>query len=146
MFEGRLFSSGDDGLDPYVADLEARLVLHFPEFFNGVAASRLVTRADQLTGRGLELADGFVPLAGTPLAVYFGRVVLDWPDGDFVLALPHFRRGRRTWTPSVDAGPCCRALACAGQVGPARLAGAGQDQCAAVQGGRHAHQPGDPHQ
>ena len=108
MFEGRLFTSGDDGLDPYVADLEARLALHFPEFFNGVAASRLVSRADQLTGRGLELADGYVPPAGTPLAVYFGRVVLDWPDGDFVLALPHFRRGRRTWTPSVDAGPCCR--------------------------------------
>ena len=108
MFEGRLFTSGDDGLDPYVADLEARLALHFPEFFNGVAASRLVSRADQLTGRGLELADGYVPPAGTPLAVYFGRVVLDWPDGDIPilqlwcdLSLVEFsglqRRPQRGW-------------------------------------------------
>jgi hypothetical protein len=92
----------------YVEQLEERLSQVFPEFFNGSAAARLRLRPDELNRRGLSLADGYRPAKGTPLALYFGQVVLDSPGGDYVLALDSFQREGRVWCPSVDAGPACR--------------------------------------
>ena len=107
MFAGRHFSSGDASLDPYVQLLDARVAALFPEFSDGSAAARLRLRPEQASGRGLSLADGYLPPPGTPLALYFGEVVLDWEPGDYVLALPSFRRLGITLRPSVDAaGPC----------------------------------------
>ena len=108
MFQGRLFSSAVDGLEPFVAELDDYVSTHFPEFFDGTAARRLRLQPDELTGRGVALAPGYSPAKDTPLAIYFGDVVLDQPPGDFVLALPSFRRAHRYWSPSVDAAACCR--------------------------------------
>jgi hypothetical protein len=108
MFAGRQFSSGDAALDPYVQLLDARVSVLFPEFSDGSAGARLRLQKDQVSGRGLSLADGYLPPPGTPLALYFGEVVLDWEAGDYVLALPSYLRNSFTWHPSVDAaGPCC---------------------------------------
>jgi hypothetical protein len=109
MFAGRHFSSGDAALDPYVQLLDAWVSAQFPEFSDGSAEARLRLRPDQASCRCLSLADGYFPLSGTPLALYFGEVVLDWESGDYVLALPPFLRLSRTWHPSVDAaGLCCK--------------------------------------
>ena len=108
MFQGRLFSSGDLDLDPYVAELDAYVFTRFPEFFDGTAERRLRLQPDELTGRGIALAPRYSPAKDTPLAIYFGDVVLGQPPGDFVLALPSFRRAHRTWSPLVDAGARCR--------------------------------------
>ena len=107
MFQGRLFASAVDGLDPFVAELDAYIFASFPEFFDGTAARRLRLQPDELTGRGVALAPGYSPAKDTPLAIYFGDVVLGQPPGDFVLALPPFRRAHRCWSPSVDASARC---------------------------------------
>ena len=69
MFQGRLFSSGDLDLDPYVAELDAYVFTHFPEFFDGTAERRLRLQPDELTGRGIALAPGYSPAKDTPLAI-----------------------------------------------------------------------------
>jgi hypothetical protein len=104
MFHGRFFSTDDQGLDPFVRELNARVALAFPEFLDGTAEQRLRLVPDQITGRGIELATGAHVTKDMPLAPYAGRVVLDGPPSDYVLALPTFRRAGRTWAPSVDAG------------------------------------------
>ena len=103
------FTSGDRRLDAFTHELDARVARLFPEFVDGSAAARLRLLPDQPTGRGVSLADGYRPAKDEALAIYFGQVVLDWPPGDFVLALQPFRRASRTWLPFVDAGPYCRA-------------------------------------
>jgi hypothetical protein len=104
MFHGRFFSSDDQNLVPYVRELDARVALEFPEFLNGSAERRLCLVPNQITGRGVGLAAGASVTKDMPLAPYAGRVVLDGPPSDFVLALPSFRRAGRTWAPSVDPG------------------------------------------
>lgn len=102
------FTAGDPGLCEFTRELEDRIAYFFPEFVDGSAAAHLVLEPDQLTGRGLRFAAGYSPAKNEAVALYFGRVVLDCPLGDFVLALPSFRRAHRTWSPLVDAGPLCR--------------------------------------
>ncbi len=63
---------------------------------------------DEFTGRGVALAAGYHPPADTVLALYYGHVVAGWSSGDFVLGLPSFRAGGRSWHPSVDAAAICR--------------------------------------
>jgi hypothetical protein len=104
MFHGRFFSSDDQGLDPFVRELDARVALEFPKFLNGTAERRLRLVPDQITGRGVELAAGACVTKDKPLAPYASRVVLDGPPSDYVLALPSFRRAGRTFARSVDAG------------------------------------------
>jgi hypothetical protein len=104
MFRGRFFSSDVPGLVPFVTELDARVGCEFPYFLNGKAERRLRLVPDELTGRGVELAKGAAVTKDLPLALYAGRVVLDGPPSDYVLALPAFRRDRHTWSPSVDAG------------------------------------------
>ena len=108
MFEGALFSCRGRPLARHIEQLEERLERVFPEFFNGAAEARLRLRPDELNRRGLCLADGYKPTKGEPLAIYFGRVLLDCPGGEYVLALDSFRRDGQVWRPSVDAGPVCR--------------------------------------
>jgi hypothetical protein len=79
MFHGRFFSSDDQGLDPFVRELDARVALEFPEFLDGTAERRLRLVPDQITGRGVELAKGARVTKDMPLAPYAGRVVLDGP-------------------------------------------------------------------
>jgi hypothetical protein len=98
------FSAGDPGLVHFVDELEARVASAFPEFGDGRAARLLRLAPDQGSGRGVELAEGATVPRGTPLAIYAGRVVLDAPPSDYVLALPSFRRNGVTWSTSVDAG------------------------------------------
>jgi hypothetical protein len=108
MFDGTSFSSGHSGLEAHVQELDERAVTLFPGLSDGRASARLRLRPDELTGRGVFLADGYRPDADTVLALYFGCVVAGWTTGDYVLALPSFRKGRRTWHPSVDAAASCR--------------------------------------
>jgi hypothetical protein len=104
MFEGAHFSSDDPDLDTYVRELDERISALFPELSNGVAAARLRTYSDQLAGHGVSLAEGYLPSKDTVLAMYVGRVVPAWTSGEYVLALPPFRRKGRSWHLSVDAG------------------------------------------
>jgi hypothetical protein len=102
------FTAGDPGLCEFTCELEDRIAHLFPEFVDGSAAAHLALVPDRLTGRGLRFAAGYRPTKNEAVALYFGRVVVDCPLGDFVLALPSFRRAHRTWLPFVDAGPQCR--------------------------------------
>ncbi len=108
MFQGRLFSSWLLDLDQHVAELDASVFASFLEFFNGSAERRLRLQPDELTGLGIALAPRYSPAKDSPLVIYFGGVVLGQLPGDFVLALPSFRRAHCTWRPSVDAGARCR--------------------------------------
>ena len=108
MFSGLFFSSDDSGLEPHVRELDARVAALFPEFTDGRAAARLRLRHDEFSGRGVSLAEGLQPAPDTALALYYGRVAAGWPTGDYVLALPSFRRDGRSWHPSVDASAHCR--------------------------------------
>jgi hypothetical protein len=108
MFSGLFFSSDDPGLEPHVRELDARVAALFPEFTDGRAAARLRLHHDEFSGRGVSLADGLQPTPDTALALYYGCVVAGWPTGDYVLALPSFRRDGRSWHPSVDASARCR--------------------------------------
>jgi hypothetical protein len=96
MFVGTLFSSGDSGLEVHVRMLDERAALLSPEFVGGRAPAHLRLMPDELTGRGVALADGYRPTADTALALYFGHVVAGWSTGEFVLALPTFRTDGRT--------------------------------------------------
>ena len=107
MFHGTFFSSGDQDLDPFVRELDARVGLAFPELLDGTAERRLRLVPDQITARGVELAKGANVTKDMLLAPYAGHVVLNAPPSDYVLALPRFRRAGRTWAPSVDAGALC---------------------------------------
>ena len=104
MFRGCFFSSDVPDLVPFVTELDDRIGRVFPDFLNGTAERRLRLVPDELTGRGVELAKGASVTKDLPLALYAGRVILDGPPSDYVLALPAFRRGDHTWSPSVDAG------------------------------------------
>jgi hypothetical protein len=108
MFAGSLFSSGDPGLDAHVRTLDDQVALLFPEFVDGRAAALLRLVPDEFTGRGVALAAGFRPPAGTALALYYGHVVAGWSTGEFVPGLPTFRVDGRTWHPSIDAAAVCR--------------------------------------
>ena len=108
MYHGSFFTSDVPGLAAHVRTLDERLAALFPELADGRAAGRLRLCPDELTGRGVSLADGYRPELGTALALYSGHVVADWPLGDYVLSLPPFRRDGRTWHPSVDAAVRCR--------------------------------------
>jgi hypothetical protein len=108
MFTGTLFSSSDPDLDAYVRALDERVALTFPEFADGPASAHLRLDRNEFSGRGVSLAPGYLPPAGKALAFYFGPVVDDGPSGEFVLDLPSFRVGRRTWRPSIDAAAICR--------------------------------------
>ena len=66
MFEGSLFTSGDDGLDPFVAKLDAHIIASFPEFFNTAAASRISLRADELTGRAVAVSSSRTAVTSFP--------------------------------------------------------------------------------
>jgi hypothetical protein len=66
---------------------------------------------NSLPGRGVELAEGASVTKDDPLAIYAGRVVLEVPSSDYVLALPSFRRKGVTWDASVDAGHLRTAVA-----------------------------------
>jgi hypothetical protein len=83
------------------------------EFVDGTTEQRLRLVPDQITGRGVELADVATVTKDTPLAIYAGSVpvVLEVPSSDNVLALPPFRRAGRTWATSVDAGHLRAAVA-----------------------------------
>ena len=98
------FWTEDPGLVPFVTELDARVAAAFPEFVDGRAERRLRLVPDQVSGRGVELAEGATVSKGDPLAIYAGRVVLEAPASDYVLALPSFRRKGVTWDASVDAG------------------------------------------
>jgi hypothetical protein len=103
MFHGRFFSAEAPGLVPFVRELDDRVVAVFPEFLDGSAEQRLRLVPDQITGRGVELADGATVTKDSPLAIYAGNVVLEVPSSDYVLALPRFRRAGFSWDTSVDA-------------------------------------------
>ena len=103
MLGARFFWTEDPGLVPFVTELEDRVAVAFPEFVDGRAERRLRLVPDQVSGRGVELAAGASVTKDDPLAIYAGRVVLDVPSSDYVLALPSFRRKGVTWTASVDA-------------------------------------------
>ena len=111
MFGGRFFSTEDPGLVPFVTELDARVAVVLPEFVDGRAERRLRLVPDQVFGRGVELADGATVAKGDPLAIYAGRVVLEVPSSDYVLALPSFRREGVTWAASVDASHLRTAVA-----------------------------------
>jgi hypothetical protein len=108
MFTGILFSSSDPDLDTHVRELDERIALLFPEFAGGRASAHLRLGLDEFSGRGVSLAPCYLPPAGEALAFYFGPVVDDGPSGEFVLDLPPFRVGGRTWHPSIDAAAVCR--------------------------------------
>jgi hypothetical protein len=108
MFTGTLFSSSDPDLDAHVRELDERVALIFPEFADGRASAHLRLGRDEFSGRGVSLPPGYLPPAGKALAFYFGPVVDDSPSGEFVLDLPSFRVGGRTWHPSIDAAAVCR--------------------------------------
>jgi hypothetical protein len=72
---------------------------------------RLRSVPDQISGRGVELAEGATVTKDTPLAIYAGSVVLEVPSSDYVLALPSFRRKGVTWDTSVDASHLRTAVA-----------------------------------
>ena len=74
MPAGTLFSSDDPDLAVHVRTLEDRIARLFPEFADGRAAARLRLAPDQLTGRGVALAAGYLPPANTALALYYGHV------------------------------------------------------------------------
>jgi hypothetical protein len=74
----------------------------------GRAPAYLRLMPDELTGRGVALADGYRHPTNTALALYFGHVVSGWSTGEFVLDLPTFRADGRTWHPSIDAAAACR--------------------------------------
>ena len=103
MSGDHFFSAGDPGLVHFVDELEARVAVVFPEFGDGRAERLLRLAPDQGSGRGVELAEGAKVTKDTPLAIYAGRVVLEAPPSDYVLALPSFRRNGVTWSTSVDA-------------------------------------------
>ena len=103
MSRGHFFSTDDPGLVPFVTELDAGVVVAFPEFADGRAARKLRLVPDQVSGRGVELAEGASVTKGDLLAIYAGRVVLEVPSSDYVLALPSFRRKGVTWDASVDA-------------------------------------------
>jgi hypothetical protein len=103
MSGDHFFSAGDPGLVHFVDELEARIAVVFPEFGDGRAERLLRLAPDQGSGRGVELAEGAKVTKDTPLAIYAGRVVLEAPPSDYVLALPSFRRNGVTWSTSVDA-------------------------------------------
>jgi hypothetical protein len=107
----RFFSAGDPGLAHVVCELDARVAVAFPEFVDGRAERRLRLVPDQGSSRGVELAEGATVTKDTPLAIYAGRVVLEVPSSDYVLALPPFRRNGVTWNTSVDASHLRTAVA-----------------------------------
>ena len=114
MFHGRFFSSADARLEPHVRALEADLARELPDFFNGIAASRVVIRPDEPTGRGVFVAAGATLTAGDAVGLYFGDLVEEVPLGDFILGLGAVRRSHHTFHLSVDASRCCT-----GEDGPA---------------------------
>jgi hypothetical protein len=82
--------------------------LHFfPSFADGQAAGGLRLRPNEFTNWEVSLADGYRPELCTALALYSGHMVVDWPMGEYVLALPFFRLCSHTWHPSVDAAVRC---------------------------------------
>ena len=103
-----LFYTMDPALLQRVQSLDAGLLAAFPEFGNGVAASRVVLRPDEATGRGAYLADGVTLSQRTPVGFYFGEVTAADPVDEFSLAMPVVRRGRTTLHLTVDAGASCR--------------------------------------
>ncbi len=109
MSAGSLFSSDDPDLAVHVRALDDQVALLFPEFADGRAAARLRLVPDELTGRGVALTAGYRPPADTVLALYYGHVVAGWSSSEFVLDLPPFRAGGRSWHPSIDAAAICRA-------------------------------------
>jgi hypothetical protein len=108
MFTGTLFSSSDPDLNAYVRALDERVALIFPELADGRASAHLRLDRNEFSGRGVSLAPVYLPPVGTALAFYFCPVVDDGPSGEFVLDLPSFLVGRRTWHPSIDAAAVCR--------------------------------------
>jgi hypothetical protein len=94
MFHGRVLSTEVPGLVPFVRELDDRVAVAFPDFVDGTAEQRLRLVPDQITGRGVELADDASVTRDTPLAIYAGSVVLDVPSSDYVLALPPFHLRR----------------------------------------------------
>ena len=58
MLGGRFFWTEDPGLVPFVTELDGRVAVAFPEFVDGRAERRLRLVPDQVSGRGVELAEG----------------------------------------------------------------------------------------
>ena len=103
-----LFYTADSSLLPLVQTLDAGLLAAFPEFGNGAAASRVVLRPDEATGRGAYLADGVTLSQRTPVGFYFGEITSAVSPDEFSLAMPVVRRGRAALHLTVDAGVSCR--------------------------------------
>ena len=108
MYSGRFFRSADGPLATFVRELDESIASTFPEFVDGSAAARVVLRPDQLTGQGVALADGVRFRRPTAVGLYFGDIAEAVPLGEFVLVLPHFRRGMRSYHPTIDAERLCR--------------------------------------
>jgi hypothetical protein len=107
---GLLFTTDNASLAALTAELNAGARAHFPQFFDGSAASLLAFYPAEGSGRGVPLPDGVFLQRETVVALYFGTVRSWVPPGDHVLALPPFRRNHVRYDLSLDAGPfCCRA-------------------------------------
>lgn len=103
MFSGCFFSTDELGLATWTRDLDSGVVRLFSDILDSRASGRVVLRPDELSGRGVFLADGVHVRAGDPLGFYFGTVRSWTPDDDYILALPPFRRGGQYLDLSLDA-------------------------------------------
>ncbi len=92
MSRGTFFSTDDPSLAPWTLELDNGIRQLMPAFANGSASSILVRRPEEYAGLGVSLADGYTLREDTPVALYFG-VIRAWePPGEYVMALPPFRR------------------------------------------------------
>ena len=110
---GRFFVAPDAGLARIAQDMDDYIVRHFPQFVVGSASTHVVLHPDQLTGRGVALADGVRLPRGAAVGLYLGNTLEEAPEEplrDHVLGLGVVRRQRHAYHLCVDATRYCAQL------------------------------------
>lgn len=108
MRRGSPFYTSEPALADRTRLLNDDLSRRFPGLLEPSSHPALRLKTDQITGRGVFLADGATVPRDEPLAVYFGEVILGPADGEYVMELRRFRRLGRPLDLAIDAGPYCR--------------------------------------
>ncbi len=108
MRRGSPFYTAEPTLAAWTCSLNDDLSRRFPGPLHVVHHPALRLHPDQLTGRGVFLADGADVHRDVPLALYFGEVLFGPASGEYVFELRRFRRQNRSYDLAIDAGSYCR--------------------------------------
>lgn len=111
--QGRFSAATDVRLAQIAQDMDDYIVRHFPQFAVSSASASVVMHPDQLTGRGVALADGVRLPRGAAVGLYLGNTLEEAPEEplrDHVLGLGVVRGQRHAYHLCVHATRYCAQL------------------------------------